>query len=663
FDRYDEELETSDGYDHLSELLKKIEERKKQRIDKNESDKIEEEKPKKKRKKKSKKIIADGENDVSEKNDGEVEKDVSGTNNVTEDNNKEESGKNEDDNQDFMILGVNNSKKKTKVTRVLPKWLTHPEVISADLTSGPELDEECRDLLKLDEQLVEALKDNGIKKLFPVQLSLIKWMLKCNENRSMGWWPRDTCVSAPTGSGKTLAYVLPVIQQLKNNLIRQVRCLIVLPVQELAAQVNRVMLTYCKNTNLKVALITGAAPMEIEQLKLVKKTQNGDLISKVDIVISTPGRLVDHIEKTQGFTLKYLEFLIIDEADRSTDWLKYIPHPHYNIPSLTIKNLQSYSIPPAQKLLFSATLSQDPEKLSRLNLFQPILFTSAMLKNHDNDEDIDLDKCGEFLGKYTSPVELTERAFECSAAYKPVAALKLVTAGEKSEKTLIFTNSGKSAHRLALLLGLMLKDRNIPVDELSAQMMPKQRNEVLEKFSKAETGVVLQLIHRSNNIISNFVNYIYVIKFMQLVNSDALARGVDIPDVTLVISYDLPKYIKGYIHRSGRTGRAGKLGTAISILTNNQISAFNRMLASARKVVPTIETFDSLETVAEEINYADKLTELGKIISKEEVKSNSNNNNTNSNNNNKSADKKGKKRVAGDDNNSKKDKRQRKESK
>ncbi|KAG8041492.1 hypothetical protein G9C98_002785 [Cotesia typhae] len=562
--RYDEELETADGYDHLSELLKKIEERKKQRIDKNESDKNEKEKPKKKRKKKSKKKIDDGTNDVSENNDNEIEKDVSGTNNDKDDNNKEENEKNEDDKQDFMILGVNNSKKKTKVTRVLPKWLTHPEIISADLTSGPELDEECRDSLKLDEQLVKALEENGIKKLFPVQLSLIKWMLKCNENRSMGWWPRDTCVSAPTGS---------------------VRCLIVLPVQELAAQVNRVMLTYCKNTNLKVALITGAAPMEIEQLKLVKKTQNGDLISKVDIVISTPGRLVDHIEKTQGFTLKYLEFLIIDEADRSTDWLKYIPHPHYNIPALSVKNLQSYSIPPAQKLLFSATLSQDPEKLSRLNLFQPILFTSAVLKNHDNDEDIDLDKCGEFLGKYTSPVELTERAFECSAAYKPVAALKLVTAGEKSEKTLIFTNSGKSAHRLALLLGLMLKDRNIPVDEL-------------------------------------------------LVSSDALARGVDIPDVTLVISYDLPKYIKGYIHRSGRTGRAGKLGTAISILTNNQISAFNRMLASARKVVPTIETFESLETVAEEINYADKLTELGKIISKEEVKSNSNNNNNNNNNKN-----------------------------
>lgn len=148
------------------------------------------------------------------------------------------------------------------------------------------------------------------------------------------------------------------------------------------------------------------------------------------------------------------------------------------------------SIPPAQKLLFSATLSQDPEKLSRLNLFQPILFTSVVLKNHDNDEDIDLDnECGEFLGKYTSPTELTERSFECSPEYKPIAAWKLITDNEKRKKTLIFTNSGNSAHRLALLLSFMLADKNICVDELSSQMTPKQRGEVLDKFSKADSGV------------------------------------------------------------------------------------------------------------------------------------------------------------------------------
>ncbi|XP_057334031.1 probable ATP-dependent RNA helicase Dbp73D [Microplitis mediator] len=594
--RYDEENEQeTKSYDHLSELFKLIEERKQQRlniINKNNNNENNDNKKKlqKKRKRKLDIEIVKESNEIENNN---VNDNDNNNDNVNDNENTVDESKHK---QDFMILGANASKKKSKVTRVLPKWLTHPEIISADLNNGPELDDNIKESLNLDDQMMKTLQDNGIKKLFPVQLNVIKWMLKCNEYRRMGWWPRDTCVSAPTGSGKTLAYVLPIIQQLKNNLITKVRCLIVLPVQELAAQVYKVMITYCKNTNLRVALITGASSMEIEQTNLIKKTQNGDLISRVDIVISTPGRLIDHIEKTKGFTLNYLEYLVIDEADRSTDWLKYIPHPHYNIPSLTIKNIQSCSIPPAQKLLFSATLSQDPEKLSRLNLFQPILFTSVVLKNHDNDEDIDLDnECGEFLGKYTSPTELTERSFECSSEYKPIAAWKLITDDEKSKKTLIFTNSGNSAHRLALLLGFMLADKNICVDELSSQMTPKQRGEVLDKFSKADSGV--------------------------LVSSDALARGVDIPNVT-VISYDLPKNIKGYIHRSGRTGRAGKLGTAISILTCNQIPAFKRMLASAHKVVPTIEKFESLETIAEDINYIDQLSKLKEIISKEEIKNN-----------------------------------------
>lgn len=209
--------------------------------------------------------------------------------------------------------------------------------------------------------------------------------------------------------------------------------------------------------------------------------QRGKLVSRVDIVIATTGRLIDHLEKTEGFSLENLEFLVIDEADRSTEWLKYIPAPHRTAPSLTIKNIKSFPVAPAQKLLFSATLSQDPEKLSRLGLFQPILFTSVVIS--DRDDDVDLDKeVGEFIGKYTSPNELTERAIECSPEYKPLALIKLFASVTPTDRTLVFTNSGEAAHRLTVLIGALLEDRNIVVDELSAILSPKQRTDVLKKF-------------------------------------------------------------------------------------------------------------------------------------------------------------------------------------
>lgn len=142
---------------------------------------------------------------------------------------------------------------------------------------------------------------------------------------------------------------------------------------------------------------------------------------------------------------------------------------------------------PAQKLLFSATLSQDPEKLSWLGLFQPILFTTVVT---DKDMDVNLDKiAGDFVGRYTSPAELTELAMECNAEYKPVALYQLLTRHDTISKTLIFTNSGHTAHRLALLMQSLLSERNVAVGELSAQLAPKQRKSVLGKFANAEIHV------------------------------------------------------------------------------------------------------------------------------------------------------------------------------
>lgn len=136
-------------------------------------------------------------------------------------------------------------------------------------------------------------------------------------------------------------------------------------------------------------------------------------------------------------------------------------------------------------MLFSATLSQDPEKLNRLGLFQPILFTSVPVSG--KDEDVNLDKeMDSFVGRYTSPEELTELAVECEAEYKPVAVYQLLIRNDTISKTLVFTNSGNTAHRLTLLLELFLSEKNVNVGELSAQLMPKQREEMLKKFTFGE---------------------------------------------------------------------------------------------------------------------------------------------------------------------------------
>ncbi|XP_076378316.1 putative ATP-dependent RNA helicase Dbp73D [Megalopta genalis] len=613
----EQENENKNEKKHLSDLLKRIEERKLQRAAENSSEvkkskkkrnklendnldtepeqndsvqksttqndveqletEIEHQQKKSKRKKKKKHDVE--ENEINESQDKGMQNESIGDQiNET----SQEQGLAQQ--KDFVVLGAKAKRKKLEVKRVLPDWLANPEVVSMDLNSGPSLEEFST---VLDSKLVEVLRSNGIEKLFPVQSSVLSWLLKCNEDRKLGWWLRDTCVSAPTGSGKTLAYILPIVQILQSRLVPKIRCLIVVPSQELAAQVYKVAVTYTSHTSLNVILLSGAASFQQEQGSILKKTCRGEYISAVDIVIATPGRLIDHILKTPGFSLTELRFLVIDEADRSADWLEHLPE-HHHVPRFNLHNLHNCKIP-AQKLLFSATLSQDPEKLNRLGLFQPILFTSVLVS--DKDEDVNLDKVvGDFIGRYTSPEELTELAVECAAEYKPVAVYEILLRDDAVPKTLIFTNSGDTAHRLTVLLQSFLLEKSIKVGELSSQLMPRQREAMLEKFTSGDIQV--------------------------LVSSDALARGVDIPDVQLVVSYDLPKHIKGYIHRAGRTGRAGKLGTAISILTEKQVGIFKHMLTNAHKAVPNVEKLE-LDSTVNAIGYSDHVEKLKEELDKE----------------------------------------------
>lgn len=525
----------------------------------------------------------------------------------------------------FTLLGQVKGKVHKQVKRVLPEWLADPSVITADLKNKTVPVSQMTDL---DQDLQELLQKNGITHFFPVQIQVIPMMLESLKMGFLlgkaGYRPNDICVSAATGSGKTLAFVLPIVQALKSRVTCQVRALVVLPVRDLAIQVFKVFKTYCGNTKLKVVLLVGQKQFLQEQQSLVKQRSWG-YESLADIVVATPGRLVDHISSTAGFCLTQLRFLVIDEADImmdhiKQDWLTQVESAVYcdgRLPpgSLTVANARQFQIP-LQKLLFSATLSQNPDKLQQLNLFQPKLFTSvskggnllkpvdlimspektsdgeAEEKSLDQTEDISQaeEQKGEFIGKYTTPEGLTEYFVECTAAEKPLIILHFLK-NLKFRNILCFTNSVEATHRLYHCIKLV---GGVEVREFSSGLHTARRNRIIQEFSKGKLDIVIC--------------------------SDAMARGMDIDNVKYVISYDPPPFIKTYIHRVGRTARAGKVGTAITMLQNKEFYHFKKMTKDAGKTgikelkIPG----DDLQPIVPAFQSA--LEELQQVLQAEKIK-------------------------------------------
>lgn len=359
---------------------------------------------------------------------------------------------------DFMILGNDNFQRKTYVDSILPNWLAHPTIISKNLM---EKSTPIKSVDYISDELKKCLESMDIEHLFPVQEAVVPYILNVH-NKPSPFRPRDICVSAPTGSGKTLAYAIPIVQHLSNRVAREIRALVVLPVNELAVQVLKIFQKLCEATNLKVALISKFTPFEIEQQQLVEKF-DGQYYSKVDILIATTGRLVEHIHSTKGFSLKSLKFLVMDEADRimeqiQNNWLYHLDS-HVKEQSDSILSgkpiLLSYdelcndSSGQPHKLLFSATLSQDPEKLQSLRLFVPKLFTSITKAFESTETGADGQNVkirGEFIGKYTTPIELTEKYCMTEAKIKPLTLYSILKENNWN-RFLCFTNSGESAHR------------------------------------------------------------------------------------------------------------------------------------------------------------------------------------------------------------------------
>ncbi|KAA8519443.1 hypothetical protein F0562_013682 [Nyssa sinensis] len=296
------------------------------------------------------------------------------------------------------------SEQKKKSVPVLP-WMRSPVDVS--------LFDECPlELLPfLDPRLEVALQNMGITSFFPVQVAV--WQ----ETIGPGSFERDLCVNSPTGSGKTLAYALPIVQMLSTRAVKCLRALVVLPTRDLALQVKEVFAAIAPAVGLSVGLAVGQSSIADEISELVKrpKLEAGicydpeefslDFQSCVDILVATPGRLMDHINTTKGFTLEHLCYLVVDETDRllreayqswlptvlqltlSSDESLFSP-ASTSLPSTfgSLKTIRRFGVergfkgksyPRLVKMVLSATLTQDPSKLVQLDLHHPLFLTTG----------------------------------------------------------------------------------------------------------------------------------------------------------------------------------------------------------------------------------------------------------------------------------------------
>ncbi|XP_028566099.2 ATP-dependent RNA helicase DDX51 [Podarcis muralis] len=495
-----------------------------------------------------------------------------------------------------IVLGdwVWKAAQKKKVEPLLPRWLAEPKLVQRRIKENVV---PLQDVPVIHPKLRKKLQANGIESLFPVQAEVIPAILESGFLAGRGGYqPSDICVSAPTGSGKTLAFVIPVVQALLDRVVCRVRALAVLPTKELAQQVTKVFNIYTDGTGLKVVQLTGQKSFAKEQESLAEETLMG-FRSLADIVVATPGRLVDHLQQSPQFSLKELRFLIIDEADRMIDnmhqdWLRQVVAAAHSAveegsstPQLFRRAEQGpltaarAGCPhvPLQKLLFSATLTRNPEKLQPLGLYRPRLFTPISSE----------EKATETTKKYALPEGLSQYYVPCNLRWKPLFLLHFLLR-LKFSRVLCFTNSRDTSHRLFLLLRAF---GGVNVAEFSSRLNPRQRKLTLKEFEQG--------------------------KIQLLISTDATARGIDIGGVKCVISYDAPQFIRTYIHRVGRTARAGKAGLAFTMVLKQQERKFLKMLREAG--LPELEQQLVKNTSLQPLlpQYEEALADLQKIMKEE----------------------------------------------
>ncbi len=339
--------------------------------------------------------------------------------------------------------------------------------------------------LGLSEKILEGVKAMGYSDPTPIQLRAIPLVLS----------GKDVIGSAQTGTGKTAAFALPILSKLGGHNPVGPRVLILEPTRELAAQVETAVRDYARFTDLKVCVVFGGVGYG---------KQNDELKAGADIVVATPGRLLDHLE--QG-TLKLdkVEFLVLDEADRMLD-MGFLPD---------VRRLVEKCPRKRHSALFSATVPPQIETLIQWAMHEP--------------ETIE-------IGARRTPAESVKHViYPVSDTQKTDLLLELLKR-VNYDSVIVFCRTKHGADRCAALL----KRENHAVAVLHSNRTQKEREQALQGFRDG--------------------------KFEVLVATDIAARGLDIADVSHVVNYDVPQHPEDYIHRIGRTGRAAATGDAFTIM-------------------------------------------------------------------------------------------------
>ena len=376
------------------------------------------------------------------------------------------------------------------------------------------------DSLGLSAEILRAVSDKGYSAPTPIQQQAIPLILE----------GRDIMGGAQTGTGKTAGFTLPVLQKLmetsqhNNNRSgntrkrRHVRALVLTPTRELAAQVHESVQTYGRHLPLKSAVVFGGVSINPQKMKLIKG---------VDILVATPGRLLDHVSQ-RSVDLSKIDILVLDEADRMLD-MGFI-HDINKVLALLPKEKQT--------LLFSATFSNDIKKLANNLLNSPALVEVAQRNT-----------TSERVAQVVHHVDKKRKR----------ELLSFLIGSNNWEQVLVFNRTKHGANRLAE----QLTNDGISSAAIHGNKSQGARTRALADFKSGKIRV--------------------------LVATDIAARGLDINQLPHVVNFELPNVAEDYVHRIGRTGRAGNEGEAMSLVCVDELKLLKDIERLIKQEIPRVE--------------------------------------------------------------------------